>query len=76
MAFEKSNRTEDQLIFVGDNILVYFDKQASLLAATAQAAEVFELKRKVEVADEDIVRINKRFDEAQGMFEKLFTHRK
>ena len=51
-------------------------KQASLLAATTQAAEVSELKRKLKPADDDIVRINKRFDEAQGMFEKLFTHLK
>ena len=52
-------------------------KQASLLAAAAQAAEVSKLKRKLELADEDLVRINKRFDEAQGMFlEKLFTHLK
>ena len=51
-------------------------KQASLLAATAQAAEVSELQRKLKLADEDLVRINKRFDEAQGMFEKVFTHLK
>ena len=42
-------------------------KQASLLAATAQTAEVSELKRKLELADDDIDRINKRFDETQGM---------
>ena len=41
-------------------------KQASLLAAAAQAAEVSELKRKLGLADEDLVRVNKRFDEAQG----------
>ena len=41
--------------------------------ATAQAAEVSELKRKLELADEDIVRVNKRFDEAQGMFEIVRT---
>nr|XP_020181257.1 endonuclease MutS2-like [Aegilops tauschii subsp. strangulata] len=39
--------------------------QASLLAATAQAAEVSELNRKLKVADEEIDRINKRFDETQ-----------
>jgi hypothetical protein len=37
------------------------------LAATAQAAEVSELNRKLQVADEEIDRINKRFDETQGM---------
>ena len=55
----------------GDNVLFYFEKQASLLAATAQAAEVSELKRKLGLADEDLVRINKRFDEAQGMFQNI-----
>ena len=48
-----------------------FDKQASLLAATAQAAEVSELKRKLELANEDLVRIKKWFDQAQGMFGKI-----
>nr|XP_040249457.1 nucleolin-like [Aegilops tauschii subsp. strangulata] len=38
---------------------------ASLLAATAQAAKVSELKHKLGLADEDLVRINKRLDEAQ-----------
>ncbi|XBI54435.1 hypothetical protein VPH35_036465 [Triticum aestivum] len=40
--------------------------EASLLAATAQAAEVSELKHKLGLADEDLVCINKGFDEAQG----------
>ena len=48
-------------------------KQASLLAATSQAAEVSELKRQLGLADEDLVRINKGFDEAQGMFLKCFV---
>ena len=38
-----------------------------MLAATAQAAEVFELNRKLQVADKENDRINKRFDETQGM---------
>ena len=42
-------------------------KQASLLAATAQAAEVSELNWKLKLADDELNRINKRFDEAQGM---------
>jgi hypothetical protein len=37
------------------------------LAATAQATEVSELNRKLQVANEEIDRINKRFDEMQGM---------
>ena len=49
-------------------------EHASLLAATAQANEVSELQRKLKLADEDLVCINKRFDEAQDMFEKVFTH--
>ena len=36
--------------------------------ATAQPAEVADLKHKVEIADEDITLINRRLDEAQGMF--------
>ena len=45
--------------------------QASLLAATSQAAEVSELKRKLGLANEDLVCINKIFDEAQGMFKNI-----
>ena len=37
------------------------------MAATAQAAEVSELNRKLKLADEEIDRVNKRFDETQGM---------
>nr|XP_020165653.1 tropomyosin-2-like [Aegilops tauschii subsp. strangulata] len=48
-------------------------KQASLLAATAQATEVSELKRKLELADEDLIRINMRFDEAQGSAAEVET---
>ena len=36
--------------------------------ATAQAMEVADLKQKLELADEDITLINRRLDEAQGMF--------
>jgi hypothetical protein len=63
---EERGRTED-LIFAGDNVLIYFDEQASLLAASAKDAEVYELQRKLKLADDEIDRINKRFDEAQGM---------
>ena len=38
-----------------------------MLAATTHAAEVFELNQKLQVADEELDRINKRFDETQGM---------
>ena len=36
--------------------------------ATAQAAEIADLKDKLELANEDITLINRRLDEAQGMF--------
>ena len=38
-----------------------------MLSATAQAAEVSELNWKLQVADEELDRIKKRFDETQGM---------
>ena len=38
-----------------------------MLAATAQAAEVSELSRKLRVSDEELDCINKRFKEMQGM---------
>jgi hypothetical protein len=40
-----------------------------MLAVTAQATEVSDLKRRLQLADDDIDRMNKWFDEAQGMFE-------
>jgi hypothetical protein len=63
---EERGRTEDQK-FAGDNVLIYFDEQASLLAASAKDAEVSELQWKLKLADDEIDRINKLFDEAQGM---------
>ena len=43
--------------------------------ATTQAAEVADLKHKLELADEDITLINRRLDEAQGMFwDRSLTH--
>ena len=35
---------------------------------TAHAAEVADLRRKLESADEDITLINRRLEETQGMF--------
>ena len=35
---------------------------------TAPAAEVADLKHKLELADEDITLINRQLDKAQGMF--------
>jgi len=66
---EKKSRIEDQIV-AGDNSFIYFDKQASLLAASAKDAEVSELQRKLKLANDEIDCINKRFDEAQGMLLK------
>ena len=42
---------------------------------TAQAAEIVDLKQKLELADEDITHINRWLDEAQVMFwDHLLTH--
>ena len=38
-----------------------------MLAVTSQAAEVSELNQKLKLADDEIDRINKRFNETQGM---------
>ena len=45
-------------------------KQASLLAATTQTAQVSEPKQILQLADEDIILINKWHDDAQGMFKR------
>ena len=37
------------------------------MAASAQAAEISELTRKLRLADDEVVRINKRFQETQVM---------
>ena len=43
--------------------------------ATAQSAEVADLKHRLELADEDITLINRRLDEAQGMcWDTLVMH--
>ena len=67
------NKGEQRIYRCLWEITYLLEKQASLLAATAQAAEVSELKQKLKLADEDIVLINKRLDEAQGMFQVLRT---
>ena len=38
-----------------------------MLAATTQAIEVSELNQKLRLADEELDRVNKWFDETQGM---------
>ena len=53
--------------------LSFGKKHASLLEATTQAAKVSELKQKMQLANEDNILINKRLDDAQGMFQILCT---
>ena len=50
-----------------DNVSYYLVGQASMLAATAQAAKVSKLNRKLRLADEELDRVNRQFDETQGM---------
>ena len=49
------------------NIHVYLNKQASKLVAAAHADEVSELKRRLELANEELIRTNKLLAEKQGM---------
>ena len=66
--FGKKSRTEDQNNF--RRILtydVYVNKQASLLAAAAHTAEVSELKRSLERAEEELSLVKKQLEDNQGM---------
>ena len=58
-------RIEDQKQI--DNVSYYLVGHASMLATIAQAAEVSELNQKLRLADEELDRVNKRFDKTQGM---------
>nr|XP_020165279.1 myosin heavy chain, muscle-like [Aegilops tauschii subsp. strangulata] len=63
---EKVQSTKSRLNEALTSLLTGFEGcDASLLAATAQAAGVSELNRKLKLADDEIDRINKRFDEMQ-----------
>nr|XP_045086314.1 myb-related transcription factor, partner of profilin-like [Aegilops tauschii subsp. strangulata] len=64
VVIEKIQSAKSGLKEAFTSLLIGFE--ASLLAATAQAAEVSKLKRKLGLADEDLIRINKIFDEVQG----------
>ena len=65
---EKTNRTEDQIIFaLRLTRNAYVNKQASLWAATAQTAEVFGLKQKLERAEEELGLVKKQLEDSQGM---------
>ena len=49
-------------------IYVYLNKQASMLAATTHSAEISELKRRLERADEELICTNKQLEDKQGMW--------
>ena len=66
--FGKKGRTEDQNNFRRSLTYdVYVNKQASLLAATAHTAEVSELKRSLERAEEELSLVKKQLEDNQGM---------
>ena len=58
---------EDQKRYAQE-IIQLIGTQAVTSMATAHATEVACLKQKLDVADDDITLINRRLDEAQGMF--------
>ena len=47
--------------------VVFVNKQVSLQAATAHAAEGSELKQKLERAEEELGRVKKQLEDSQGM---------
>ena len=46
----------------------YVNKQASLLAGTSQAAEVFGLKLSLERAEEELGLVKRQLEDKQGIF--------
>ena len=48
-------------------VLVYVNKQASLLATTSHAAEVSGLKQSLERTEEELGRVKKQLEDHQGM---------
>ena len=66
--FEKKSRIEDQVVFRRRlTICVYVIKQASLLTATAHAAEVSGLKQRLERAEEELGQARNQLEDQQGM---------
>ena len=66
--FGKKSRTEDQNNFRRSLTYdVYVNKQSSLLAAADHTAEVSELKRSLERAEEELSRVKKQLEDNQGM---------
>ena len=48
--------------------MICVHEQASLLAATSHAAEVSELKRRLERAEEELGQARKQLEDKQGMY--------
>nr|XP_040258220.1 tropomyosin alpha-1 chain-like [Aegilops tauschii subsp. strangulata] len=68
---EKVQSAKNRLNEAFRSLLTGFE--ASMLAATAHAVEVSELNRKLQVADEELDRINKWFDEMQASAAEVET---
>ena len=67
LVFGKKSRTEDQKYRRSLTRVVYVNKQVSLQAATAHAAEVSGLKQKLERAEEELGLVKKQLEDSQGM---------
>ena len=63
----KGRQSEDRKRHAQE-IIYLFGTHAITSMATAHTTEVAGLKQKLDVADDDITLINRRLDEAQGMF--------
>ena len=61
----EKNRTEDQSFIVGTNVIC-MHKQASVLAATSHAAEVSELRQRLERTESELGEAKVRLQEKQG----------
>nr|XP_020175633.1 protein WEAK CHLOROPLAST MOVEMENT UNDER BLUE LIGHT-like 2 [Aegilops tauschii subsp. strangulata] len=71
MVVEKVQSSKSRLNEAFTSLLTGFE--ASLQAASTKDAEVSELQRKLKLADDEIDRINKRFDEVQGTATEVKT---
>ena len=66
--FGKKSRTEDHSFIAGNCLnLSGMNMQASLLSAASHAAEVSELKRRLEKAEEELGQVKRQLQENQGM---------
>ena len=68
LVFGKKGRTKDQNNFRRSLTYdVYVNKQAALLAAASHIAEVSELKRSLERAEEELSLVKKKLEDNQGL---------